>query len=106
MQALVDEKKRIAEEALTTERGSEDGDGLDFPFHPARARSVPDFRRIQKAFITKMERKKKGKNPTIPRPFKFNQARPSAKLRSYMDQQNQVINPTLTKKRSYSVGNI
>ena len=31
-------------------------------------------------------------------------ARPSAKLRTYMDQQNQVINPTLKKKRAFSAG--
>jgi len=32
-----------------------------------------------------MEQHKKSKNPTIPRPFKFSQARPSAHLRAYMD---------------------
>lgn len=53
---------------------------------PARARSVPDFRGLQKAFITKMEQLKKSKNPTVPQPFKFSQARPSAHLRVFMDQ--------------------
>ena len=47
-------------------------EGPDFPFRPSRARSVPDFRRIQKAFITKMEQSKKAKAVTRPIPFKFN----------------------------------
>jgi hypothetical protein len=49
-----------------------------------------------------MEQLKKSKNPTIPRPFKFSQARPSARLRVFMDQQNQVINPTLKKSKRAS----
>ncbi len=53
-----------------------------------------------------MEHLKKSKNPTLPKPFKFNQARPSAKLRVFMDQQNQVINPTLAKKRASSVKHV
>ena len=53
-----------------------------------------------------MEQLKKSKNPTKPIPFKFNQARPSAKLRTYMDQQNQVINPTLTNPATANDQNV
>ena len=38
---------------------------------PPRARSVPNFRKIQKEFVTKMEALKKSKAPTIPKPFNF-----------------------------------
>lgn len=103
MQAEVDRQKREAEEALIAPENNKAATATaDFSFKPCRPHSVPDFRRLQKAFITKLERNKKSKNPTTPRPFKFNQARPSAKLRAHMDQQNQVINPTMAKKRSYS----
>jgi hypothetical protein len=102
MQAYVDDKRRREEENLESTEPSNDNNSMLFSFAPLRARSVPDFRRLQKAFITKMEQLKKSKNPTKPIPFKFNQARPSAKLRVHMDQQNQVINPTLSKKRASS----
>jgi hypothetical protein len=45
----------------------------------------------------------KGVAPTVPKPFNFHQPKPSAKLCTYMDEANQVINPTLKEKRtSYS----
>lgn len=89
MQAEVDRQKREAEEALISpDNNHATAEAADFSFQPCRAKSVPDFRRLQKAFITKLERNKKSKNPTTPRPFKFNQARPSAKLRAHLDQQN------------------
>lgn len=51
-----------------------------------------------------MEQRKKAVAPTIPKPFNFHQPKPSAKLRTYMDDANQVINPTLRMKRtSYSL---
>ena len=52
-----------------------------------------------------MEQLKKGKAPTIPKPFNFHQPKPAAHLRKFMDEQNQAINPTLksTTKRPRSV---
>lgn len=58
---------------------------LGFSFQPPRARSVPNFRKIQKEFVTKMEALKKSKAPTVPQPFKFHQPKPAAHLRKYMD---------------------
>lgn len=84
MQAYVEEQKKRKEEDLDSTQKSTKS-SLQFAFQPCRARSVPDFRKLQKAFITKMEHLKKSKNPTEPKPFKFNQARPSAKLRVFMD---------------------
>jgi hypothetical protein len=101
MQAHVDELRRKKENDLESTQGSVQSEKL-FSFQPVRARSVPDFRGLQKAFITKMEQLKKSKNPTVPKPFKFSQARPSARLRVFMDQQNQVINPTLKKTQRAS----
>lgn len=96
-------RMQAAEEARKEkDQGSQASEQL-FDFRPPRPRSVPDFTRLQKEFITKMENSKKAKGSTIIQPFRFSQARPSANLRTYMDQQNQVINPTLTKgKRSHS----
>lgn len=70
-----------------------------FSFMPPRARSVPNFRKLQKTFVTKMEALKKSKAPTIPRPFNFHKPKPAAHLRKYMDQANQDINPTMKKKQ-------
>ena len=76
---------------------------MEFDFCPPRARSVPNFRKIQKAFITQMEMRKKSKAPTIPKPFNFHQPKPAAHLKTFMDQANQNINPTLKpKKRAFS----
>jgi hypothetical protein len=61
---------------------------LGFTFQPPRARSVPNFQRIQKAFVTQMEQRKKAVAPTIPKPFNFHQPKPSARLRTYMDEAN------------------
>jgi hypothetical protein len=72
MQAHVEEKKRREDEDLDSTEPSKSEHQLGFSFEPTRARSVPDFRRLQKAFITKMEQLKKSKNPTKPTPFKFN----------------------------------
>ena len=50
-----------------------------------------------------MEQRKKGVAPTIPKPFNFHQPKPSARLQAYMDEANQVINPTMRPQRtSYS----
>ena len=98
MQAHEDEKRRRIEEDLDTTQKSV-GTELMFGFQPPRARSVPNFRKLQKAFVTQMEQRKKAKAPTIPKPFNFHQPKPAAHLRQYMDQANQAINPTLKPKR-------
>ena len=99
MQAHADKMKK---DDLDSTQPSQSSAGLQFSFQPVRARSVPDFRRLQKTFISKMEQLKKSKNPTQPIPFKFSLARPSAHLRTHMDQQNQAINPTLKRQRAHS----
>jgi hypothetical protein len=65
MQAYVDDKRRREEENLESTEPSNDNNSMLFSFAPLRARSVPDFRRLQKAFITKMEQLKKSKNPVL-----------------------------------------
>ena len=98
MQQHEDERRRRIEEDLDTTKGTTKTD-LQFPFAPPRARSVPNFRKIQKDFVTKMEQLKKSKEPTRPKPFHFHAPKPAAHLREYMDQANQDINPTLKQKR-------
>lgn len=103
MQQHVDEKRRRIEEDLDTTKSTAESQ-FAFTFQPPRARSVPNFRKLQKAFVTQMEQRKKGVAPTVPKPFNFHQPKPSARLRTYMDDANQVINPTLKMKRtSYSL---
>ena len=46
-----------------------------------------------------MEIRKKGVNPTIPKPFKFHEPKPNARLRGHMDQANQNKNPTLKPRK-------
>ena len=99
MQAHADKMKK---DDLDSTQPSQSSAGHQFSLQPVRARSVPDFRRLQKTFISKMEQLKKSKNPTKPIPFKFSLARPSAHLRTHMDQQNQAINPTLKRQRAHS----
>jgi hypothetical protein len=97
MQAYEDEKRRRLENDLDSTQMSIQTN-LMYSFQPPRARSVPNFRKIQKAFVTQMEQRKKAKAPTIPRPFNFHQPKPAAHLRTHMDQANQAINPTLKKR--------
>ena len=84
MQDHEDERKRRIEEDLETTKGSTKTD-LQFPFAPPRARSVPNFRKLQKDFVTKMEQLKKAKGPTRPVPCRFPAPKPAAHLREYMD---------------------
>mmetsp|Transcript_7931 Transcript_7931/g.11107 ORF Transcript_7931/g.11107 Transcript_7931/m.11107 type:complete len:151 (+) Transcript_7931:1264-1716(+) len=98
MQEHEDERRRRIEEDLETTAGSQNT-SLQFPFAPPRARSVPNFRKLQKDFVTKMEQLKMSKEPTKPMPFRFHAPKPAAHLRQYMDQANQDINPTLKQKR-------
>jgi len=61
---------------------------VPFDFKPEAPRPVPDFRRLQKAFVTAMEKAKKGKQVTVPVPYNFHEAKPGAKLRVHMDSAN------------------
>ena len=65
MQNHEDERRRRIEEDLETTQQS-NSTQLQFPFAPPRARSVPNFRKLQKDFVTKMEALKKSKEPTRP----------------------------------------
>jgi len=98
MQQHEDERRRRIEEDLESTKRTE-SPTLQFSFAPARARSVPNFRKLQKDFVTKMEALKKSKAPTIPKPFNFHAPKPAAHLREYMDQANQDIKPTLKQKK-------
>jgi Uncharacterised protein family UPF0564 len=107
MQQHVDEKRKRLEDNLESTQSTLEESQLGFTFQPPRARSVPNFQRLQKAFVTQMEQRKKAVAPTIPKPFNFHQPKPSARLRTYMDEANQVINPTMRMKRSsYSLTKI
>ena len=102
MQEHEDEKRRRIEEDLDSTQKSV-SESLGFSFRPPRARSVPNFRKLQKNFVTQMEARKKAQPLTIPKPFNFHQPKPQASLRKYMDEMNQVINPTMKPRRPHSV---
>ena len=87
MQEHEDEKRRRIEEDLDSTQKSV-SESLGFSFRPPRARSVPNFRKLQKNFVTQMEARKKAQPLTIPKPFNFHQPKPQASLRKYMDEMN------------------
>lgn len=56
MQEHEDERRRRIEEDLdSTQNSQANVTGMEFTFKPVRARSVPNFRKLQKDFVTKME---------------------------------------------------
>lgn len=71
---------------------------------PAKARPVPDFKRLQKEFVENLEEMKRQKHmsTTVPQPFHFHNPKPTARMRRYLDAENQMINPTLKKIRAHS----
>jgi hypothetical protein len=99
MQEHADEARRRIEEDLDSTHQSV-SDSIGFSFRPPRARSVPNFRKLQKTFVTQMEARKCAQPLTVPKPFNFHKPKPQASLRKYMDQQNQIINPTMKKRTS------
>lgn len=75
MQEHEDEKRRRIEEDLESTQQSK-SESMLYSFRPPRARSVPNFRKLQKNFVTQMEARKKSKPLTIPKPFNFHQPKP------------------------------
>ncbi len=82
-------------------------DGLDqnqFTFQPPKAKPVPDFKRLQKTFQQTLEEQKKQNHlsATKPTPFHFHNPKSTASMRRHLDQDNQMINPTIKKVRARS----
>lgn len=92
-----EDKKRLEEETSGVVRPQ----SLDrlFSFMPQKAKPVPDFKRLQKQFQQNLEDVKRTKNQsaTVPEPFHFHNPKPTASMRRYLDNENQMINPTLKK---------
>jgi Uncharacterised protein family UPF0564 len=47
-------------------------------------------------------KRQKHMSTTVPQPFHFHNPKPTARMRRYLDAENQLINPTLKKLRSHS----
>ena len=79
-----------------------------FSFMPGKAKPVPDFKRLQKQFVQNLEdlKRQKHMSTTVPEPFHFHNPKPTARMRRYLDAENQLINPTLKKLRSHSAATI
>ena len=75
---------------------------------PTKAKPVPDFKRLQKQFVENLEELKRQKHmsTTVPEPFHFHNPKPTARMRRYLDAENQMINPTLRKLRSHSAATL
>lgn len=75
---------------------------------PPKAKPVPDFKRLQKDFVHNLEelkRQKQLKNTDL-KPFHFHNPKPTARMRRYLDAENQLINPTLKKIRAHSAATL
>ena len=109
MQDYENKKKLEAETggALNENTKSEALENL-FPFMPPKAKPVPDFKRLQKDFVHTLEELKRQKQlkTTDFKPFHFHNPKPTARMRRYLDAENQLINPTLKKIRAHSAATI
>lgn len=47
-------------------------------------------------------KRQKHMSSTVPEPFHFHNPKPTARMRRYLDAENQLINPTLKKIRAHS----
>lgn len=66
------------------------------------SKKVPDFKRLHKEFAAKLERNKSAMKLTVPKAFNFHEPKLDPSLRKHLDQENQIINPTMRKKRARS----
>ncbi len=60
----------------------------NFTFKPREANPVPDFKMQHYVFQKTLEKHKKQKRPTVPRPFNFRETKKRASIREYMDTGN------------------
>lgn len=66
------------------------------------SKKVPDFKRLHKEFAAKLERNKSAMKLTVPKAFNFHEPKLDPSLRKHLDQENQIINPTMRKRRARS----
>lgn len=92
------DERRRAEKTAAEGRGGLDL-SADMSFRPAAPRDVPDFKRIHREFAAKLERNKSAARLTEPKPFNFHEPKLDPDLRKHMNQDNQLINPTMRKRR-------
>jgi len=83
------EKQRKEKEAAAAKRSASEG-----PAKKEGVRDVPDFKRLHKEFAQKLLKNKGSFKQTVPQPFNFHENKNKAELRKYMDEDNQIINPT------------
>jgi len=67
-------------------------------FKPEAGKAVPDFKRMHKEFAAQLEKNKSQAKQTTPRAFNFHEPKNNVELRKHLDEENQLINPTLKKR--------
>jgi hypothetical protein len=88
-------KEKERREGINRVPGS--GEGLQQTF---KAKEIPQFEKLQRMFQDLLEKKRRGKRPTVPTPFAFGESKKGAK-RDYLDIENQykkAAKDDLTKK--------
>lgn len=70
----------------------------NFTFRIPPPKEVPDFKRIHKEFAAQLERNKSATKLTTPKAFNFHEPKNDPSLRKHLDNDNQIINPTLKAK--------
>ena len=74
-------------------------------FKPKVGAAVPDFKKLHKDFAAQLEKNKGAFVATTPKAPNFHEPKTDVSLRKHLDEENQLINPTL-KKRATSFKNL
>ena len=94
-------QKKMQEKA-EQEQANGAAQGPQFAFRPPSSKKVPDFKRLHKEFAAKLERNKSAMKLTVPKAFNFHEPKLDPSLRKHLDEENQIINPTMRKRRARS----
>ncbi|CAI2361627.1 unnamed protein product [Moneuplotes crassus] len=104
------ERQRREQEERYSEQGKKEDLSRFGTFEPPKAKQIPDFDRLQRAFQDGLDRKKTSAKLTTPEPFKFENelnrkkgSKTKASLRTFMDEENDPrgFNRSSTRKPGY-----
>lgn len=89
-----------AHEKARTETAHTENEGLDSncTFKPKNAKPVPDFETLHKNFQKTLEKSRRSRSLTKPKPFVFCESNPDVGLRKYMDDSNRPQEKLMTFK--------
>ena len=61
---------------------------VEFPFQPTASKKCPNFELQHRVFQKALEKHKKQKQPTVLKPFKFNESKQKPNIMDYMNDEN------------------